>query len=305
MRRERPDVILATSPPHSAQVVGWLLAAISGVPLIADFRDPWIANPARPSYLRAGLVHAAECWLEEQVVRAAESVLTVTPEHAEALADRVPSIESRLTTIPNGFDAASFRDVVCGGSDRFTVTYVGNFYHERSPERLFHAMGLLMAREALIPDQIEIRLVGDCQYAAGRSVMDMAEQAGIAGSVVIVGDVSYPDALAEMGRADLLLLLASDQPLQIPTKAYEYLASGRSVLALVEEGATARLFAGADADVLVGSTPEEIASVVQKRMERWTPEPSRSWSCPASARRFERRETTGELGAVLARVGRH
>jgi len=42
-----------------------------------------------------------------------------------------------------------------------------------------------------------------------------------------------------MASAAALLLLAQDQPLQVPAKAYEYIAVGRPIIALTGDGATA------------------------------------------------------------------
>jgi len=45
IRRARPDVIYSTAPPHTAHIVGWILHRLTGIPLVADFRDEWSTNP--------------------------------------------------------------------------------------------------------------------------------------------------------------------------------------------------------------------------------------------------------------------
>lgn len=297
--REQADVILATSPPHSAQLAGLLIARLAGLPLVADFRDPWIGNPATPDYVRGGPTYAAEHWLETRVLDTAARVVAATPEHAAKLADRGEALRTKIRVIPNGFDASSFQGLQCGGAEKFTITYVGNFYHSRSPKSLFDGLSRLMADHHVDPRALEIRFVGDCDYAEGRSVRQMAVEAGLNGCLTLVGQLPHERALAEVTRSDLLLLLATEQPHQVPTKAYEYLAAGRPVLALVDEGATARLMAEAGAGVITGPDPEAIAAALERRLEAWRQEEATPWSCPSTAIPFERRETTRVLAAML------
>ena len=65
---------------------------------------------------------------------------------------------------------------------------------------------------------------------------------GLTGVVEVIEFLPRDAALKEMHRAHVLLLLASEQKLQVPGKAYEYLAAGGNILALAEEdSATAAL----------------------------------------------------------------
>ena len=46
-RRERPDVILATSPPQSGHLAALLVHRVTRIPWVADFRDEWAADAFR------------------------------------------------------------------------------------------------------------------------------------------------------------------------------------------------------------------------------------------------------------------
>lgn len=299
IKRERPDAILATSPPHSAQVAGLLLARLSGLPLLTDFRDPWIGNPATPDYVTGGPTYRVERWLESRVLDRSARVVVATREHALELAARREDCREKISTVPNGFDASTFEGLRRGGSERFTITYVGNFYHSRSPQALFDAIARILSNGDVNSGDLEIRLVGDCDFADGRSVRQMASDAGLNGCLTLVGQLPHRQALAEVTRSDLLLLLATEQPRQVPTKAYEYIAAGRPILALTDEGATARLMADAGADVVSDPDPSTIATVVERHLRGWKPRQATPWTCPSPAIRFERRETTRALAGLL------
>src|SRR5439155_70479 len=88
---------------------------------------------------------------------------------------------------------------------------------------------------------LEIRLIGNCKYVKGRLTADIAESLGLSSSVRVIDPVPYKRALEYTMTSHLLVLLAPDQPYEIPGKAYEYLASGVSILALTQDGATADL----------------------------------------------------------------
>ncbi len=61
-----------------------------------------------------------------------------------------------------------------------------------------------------------------------------------------------------MSEQYVLLLLANDQPLQVPGKVYEYVASGRRILAMTErDSATGDVLAGIPG-CAIAETPEEV-----------------------------------------------
>src|SRR4051794_30944268 len=47
VRRHHPDVLYSTSSPVSAHLVALIVARITGIPWVADFRDGWTRNPQR------------------------------------------------------------------------------------------------------------------------------------------------------------------------------------------------------------------------------------------------------------------
>ncbi len=304
IRETRPDVLLVSSPPHSAQLVGLLLSKIADVPLVVDFRDPWVGNPATPEFIRAGPTPRVHAWLENAVLSRATAVITATREHADALEASHAAGRKKIHVVPNGFDTAMFAGLATGGSDRFTITYAGNFYHTRTPQPLLEAIGMLRDESGIDTSKIVVNLIGDCEFANGRSVLEMARQAGCEASVAMRGRLPHAEVLGDLVRSDLLLLLANGQPAQIPAKAYEYLAAGPPILALVERGATADLVSRApEVDVLFGSDPAEIAGVLGPRLRAWSPKPVGKWSRPEAAAAFDRRDTTAFLASLLDRAG--
>jgi glycosyltransferase involved in cell wall biosynthesis len=242
VREERPRAILTTSPPHTAHLVGLWLARITGLPWLADFRDPWVANPGKPRFVRTGLSDAFDRRMERTVVRRARAVVVTTDPFHARLAEQYPGeAPAKFITIPNGFDPDDFATLPPPGpSDRFLVTHVGSLYYRRSVVTFLHAAAALIQSGEIPRADLRIALVGGSPED-GQDVRTMVEILGLSSAVEWVGNVAQREALAWMRRSSLLLLFAQQFGLQIPAKTFEYLASGTPILAITEEGPTADL----------------------------------------------------------------
>src|SRR5207245_9063336 len=59
--------------------------------------------------------------------------------------------------------------------------------------------------------------------------------------VTVVDPMTYRDCIDALRLSDAVLLFAQGQPLQIPTKFYDYIAVSKPVLVFAEDGATVDL----------------------------------------------------------------
>ena len=51
LHKKRPiNIIYSTSPPHSTHIAGLILSKVTGIPWVADFRDPWTLNASRETF---------------------------------------------------------------------------------------------------------------------------------------------------------------------------------------------------------------------------------------------------------------
>ena len=86
MRRHPPDLIWSTYPISTAHQIGASLARLSGVPWVADFRDPMVSSnyPSEPLQRRV--------WqrIEQRVMRSAALCVFTTARAAQAYATRYP-----------------------------------------------------------------------------------------------------------------------------------------------------------------------------------------------------------------------
>jgi glycosyltransferase involved in cell wall biosynthesis len=239
VRRDSINCVISTGPPFSTHLVGLAVKKLSRIKWIAEFRDPWIGNEQRPSVLRSGLSDILNQKLEAAVIRNADRVTPAMTDHYRKSYSSFP--DEKWVTITNGFEKQDFEELgFISRHPKFTISYLGSLIYARSPECFLRAAGELVREKAIPSRDLAIRFIGKCRYAEGRSVKEMAAEQGLQDMVEVIDFLPRREALKEMLRAHVLLLLATQQVLQVPGKAYEYLAAGAKILAITEEkGATA------------------------------------------------------------------
>ena len=154
-RRERPDVILATSPPQSGHLAALLVHRVTRIPWVADFRDEWAADAFRAGQPRplAGLS------------RRLERAITTSARHVVVAADYfrlegLPAADGRRVVVVNGVDEADMPRAIGPPRERFVLAYVGTLYGIRDPTPVRRALHHLVERGEIDSDRLEVRLVG-------------------------------------------------------------------------------------------------------------------------------------------------
>ena len=236
IRDWRPDVIWSTYPIATAHVIGNALHRRSGLPWIADFRDPMAQEgyPADPRVWRSFKR------IEEEALAGAQCSVFTTPGAARVYRERYPTFAARVEAIENGYDEESFAGIDAQAALReplnagaTTLLHSGIVYpSERDPSHLFEALARLVEGGRLRRDSLKLRFRAS---AHDDMLAGLARRHGVEGMIELLPPIPYRAALEEMLRADALLVLqASNCNEQIPAKLYEYLRAGRPMLALTD-----------------------------------------------------------------------
>jgi glycosyltransferase involved in cell wall biosynthesis len=305
LRRGRYDLVYSTSPYPSAHLVALILASCSGCPWIADFRDPWGGNPfERPEFPTVARLNEMLEWL---VLRRADHVVCCTPTMTSLLRDRFPSVSAKSSTILNGFSRERFEGLTprrTAPPDHVVLVHAGQFYGLRSPMVWLRALQHVVTSNPELRRRVHLVLIGVDSFA-GRSLSDLAFDAGVADCVEVVGHRPHGETLQYMVGADGLILAGAVGPgadLQVPNKLFEYLAIRKPILATGSGvGPVARILseAGADAWVCAPTDSEAIADAMLRlvRTRRLMP------NCNGEGvERFERSHRADELRAVFEQV---
>ena len=299
--KDVPHVIFATGGPWTNFLIGDTLAKHFHCPLVLDYRDPWNCNPYY-SFNSDALTRKSRA-TEAQVCQGASHVIANTDELRERLIEEYEFLRDRCTWIPNGFDRETLspphvpqeRSGLGLTSSGYELCHFGTVYGKRTPRILLQAVWELFQENQLKPEAIRLRFVGgwdttdqECEYYAAN-----LEKYGF---LRREPPVSHSVCLREMQRSSVLLVLQPDSPLQVPAKIYEYVATGRPLLLIGGEGATASLVARHGLGV---SSPNHIARIKALLKDLTTGTQRLVPPDAARVNRFEYRSLTGELAAIL------
>ena len=237
IRNYRPQVLWSTYPIATAHLIGHALHRMSGLPWIADFRDPM----AQEGYPADPKTWASFKRIEEATFKSATFRTFTTPGAVRMYRERYPEAPAERTAlIENGYDVDSFTGLeasaVSKGSlhpGKLTLLHSGIVYpSERDPTQLFRAIGVLLKSGRLNPARFVLRLRAT---AHDDWLKKLATEYGIIDTIELAPPLPYRAALEEMLRADgLLVLQAANCNDQIPAKIYEYLRVGRPILGLTD-----------------------------------------------------------------------
>lgn len=300
IRKYRPQVIWSTFPVATAHLIGLSVRRLTGLPWIADFRDPMVQK-----IHRLGPV-ADRLWrrLEGSVVKHASRCVFVTDSMRSDYADRYRGEHTASwSVIENGYEEEVFERAEQQGREKsgeadgvVRLVHSGILYGEgRNPGPFLEALGRV-TRESQEKVAVVLRASGDLEAHAR-----MATERGLGEIVKVLPLIGYGEAIGEMLDAEgLVLFQGSVFNRQIPAKVYEYLRTGRPILALVDPaGETARLLAGwAGVYSARPESVEEIAAALAAILDdvRAGKAPLRSSD---DVFRLSRAARTAELAAVL------
>jgi peptidoglycan/xylan/chitin deacetylase (PgdA/CDA1 family)/glycosyltransferase involved in cell wall biosynthesis len=244
VRRNPPSLVWSTYPISTAHLIGLTVSRLSGLPWVADFRDPMLSD----GYPEPGLQRRAWRWIEGATLRHAQRCVFTTERAAQVYRARYPDQAHKCLVIENGYDEEAFEDnapqrigVPDGG---LLLLHSGIIYpEERDPSAFFAAVRAWLDAGGADASKLVIRFRAPHH---GDEVAQLAALHGLSANVDIAPPVPYRAAIAEMLGADLLLVFQGPSfNAQVPAKIYEYLRTGNPVLGLIDHaGDTAAKLAG-------------------------------------------------------------
>jgi len=224
------DAIISTGPPHSMHLIADKVHRATGIPWIADFRDPWTNIDFYRDLNLSGWADKRHHALESKVLTNASKVVTVTWRSRDEF--REICKRGDIEVIPNGFDDADFLLDQRGPLDKdFTIVHIGSMNKDRNPEVFWKAIQLALQESDDLKARLKIRLVGPVDFSVRSSV----ENYGLQRFIEFVEFIPHDEAVKLQQQAQINLLVINNSPNArtiIPGKLYEYLGSGRPILAI-------------------------------------------------------------------------
>lgn len=243
IKKHRPAVIWSTYPIATAHLIGLTLHRLSGVPWVADFRDPMYDD----SIVKSPLNFKITAWIEKKTIEYCSKAVFTTRSTLDLYAQRYPhEPQSKWQVIENGFDEENFikaerNQHLSKASSKITLLHSGILYSaHRDPSHFFLALAELKKDKEITANNFTVilRASGEEDLYTQKIV-----QAGLTDIVQLAPAVDYQQAIGEMLQTDALLVFQDATcNHQIPAKLYEYLRAKRPILALTDKNSdTAKL----------------------------------------------------------------
>ncbi|NOX75396.1 MAG: glycosyltransferase family 4 protein [Gammaproteobacteria bacterium] len=261
IKQYRPQAIWSTYPTSSAHMIAMTLQRMSGLPWIADFRDPMVYE----SFPTEPLTRRSRSWLERKTLQHCAKAVFVTPSAQALYRERYPQLpDTRFALISNGYDEESFSSLPdaaptpADASKPLLLVHSGLLEpQDRDPEPFFTALAGLFERGEIQRGKLKIIL-----RASGSESLyhEQIKARGLSDVVTLEPRCAYQQALKEMLSADgLLVFQGPDCNRQIPGKIYEYIRARKPMLSLVDmRGDTAQLLKtlGIDTNARIDDTDD-------------------------------------------------
>lgn len=233
----RFDMIFATAPPFTDFLIGRELKRVLNIPLVLDYRDPWVEYPFKfyPTPVHKWLNVRAE----RAALRASSHVITTNRRVKELLLRRHKFLTYHdIEILPQGFDPDDFTRAAAMPSARppqrtraMRITYAGVFWEDRKPDYFLHALAELLRDRPKLRGRIDAVFVGHFREENTRLVARL----GLQDSVSLLGYLPHDECIRELMCSDVLWMIVGDD-LGSPGKTYEYIGARKPILACAPEG---------------------------------------------------------------------
>lgn len=290
------DAVYSTAPPISAHLV----ANKFKIPWIADFRDYWTTEDG---------IYAPTKWHKKKyteimslVSENAAKIIAVSEPIAESIRSQSSLEDSgKVSIIPNGFDPNDFSDIHPEHFDRFTISYLGNLNRQRSPNLFIDVLKDYIDENPDMKDKLRVQFIGK------HFSINLPPLIGpLSDTIHFMDYMPHSECLAfALGSNALLFILSQENAPGIATgKIFEYLGTGKPILALVPTHTTAYEILQNKPNCYIAEPhkPEQIKYAFDNLLQDHFSKPPKMFSTdqvPDYLKKYERRYQAGQLAHLL------
>ncbi|MDY6824155.1 MAG: glycosyltransferase [Thermodesulfobacteriota bacterium] len=301
-------VILSTSPTHSLHLAGLICKKISGIPWVADFRDPWDRYPITGSiYLK----NPVERQFKKMVIRSADALISTTDTYHKNLIDEHSNLDSnKFYKITNSYDETRINPTAKKAKDKFVISYTGIFYPNKDPFTFFRALktwfdGMESQDMKKYQEILTVQLIG----SKSKAVEQVIKTLDLRSVVKFIDRVPHEEALRLSLSSDMLLICAGlgeqSRPGWIPSKLLEYLGCRIPILAICREGEMAGIIRRTQSGyVITEENHDMVCNILQKEIDNKLAGKTDLNFKFKNIEQFEEKNTMGQFVQIIEQIAR-
>jgi glycosyltransferase involved in cell wall biosynthesis len=286
LQSENIKAIISIGPPHTTLLVGKKLSKLSGIPHVPVFIDPWVDISYYQDFKRSRVTLAIDRHLEQSVLHEASRIVFVTESMKTDYENRYPQVKNKSHVLYWGYEEEAFRSYISKKVDGPEILlHIGNIYDHQNPKALWSTL----KREIDNGRNLKIVFVGTVGPALRQSI----QEAGIAAWTEYKGFLPYQKMIEELSIASYLLVCASEKR-HVPGKLFEYLRSGKPILAFGDDNQEVqRILKETQAGMIFPMASD--GGEFFKHLHHFHTDLN-------NVRRFDRKEISGSLAKILNKI---
>lgn len=240
-QRERPDVLIGSSPPLFTAFSAMLLAKVKKAVFILEVRDLWPDSLIDIAGGRHKLLIKLLRWMEHVLYKEADKIIVLT----EGIGDRIQQkgisrdklfflangIDIETVTLPSdpSYDRQKIRESLGISNEDFVCMYAGAHGPANDLVQIIYAMEMLKKEH-----RIKIVLMGE--GIEKPKLQQITKEKGLGENVLFLSAVSKSNVHKYLNCADAFLICLKDVPLfegALPNKLFDYLLHEKLIITTV------------------------------------------------------------------------
>ncbi|MAZ01458.1 MAG: hypothetical protein CMP58_04660 [Flavobacteriales bacterium] len=299
LKENKIDAFITTGPPMSVHLIGLEIKRKYKIPWVSDFRDPWTSVYYNEYLPRTKRTKKIDKMYEDSVLSNSDSVVVVANGMKQEFSDRNKSID----VIYNGYDMSDIKNINNLHTDKFTMSYVGNFKPNQNIYNLWEGLEELVNEDKIDINDLLIEFTGNVDAGT----IDYIKTKKIKSQLIINDFSSHDVAVSKMINSNLLIFVipkSKTQKLIVTGKLFEYLASLSPILSIGPiDGEASHIINKFNRDKMLSYDDKEgIKKTIMCYYSLWKKNHNKFIHKKSDISNFSRFKLTGNLAEVLNKV---
>jgi glycosyltransferase involved in cell wall biosynthesis len=208
-------------------------------------------------------------------------------------------LRGKTQTIFNGFDGEDIPNPSSELFDKFTLLHLGNLHLDLNlsyPILFLESIQKMKDDKLINASNFQVLIIGERYETFDRKISDL----GISELVKCLGRLPHEEAIAYLRKSHLLLLIVETEGV-ITSKVFEYLATGKPVLALIKGGELMDFIQefSPNSHVVTRYNSKDIITAISESFCNPAVSAGSGKKCQNFRRAFNRKELTKQLAETL------
>lgn len=247
IKKEKPAVLFVSAPPFSSFLPVVFVGRMMSVPVILDYRDEWaFSRDQWENAIKHSLAKQLDSIFERYSIKRCTAFTAANASYVSSICAAYPAVKAdKGFVITNGYDEDDFNLAphvrsVPDNNMLITIVYTGTVWKATSLRNFVTALKKVLEADPALRDILRVKIFG----RVVDSELAYFQDDDLTGVLQLFGYIEHDELMCETMAADVLLITLSDLPGAhkiITGKAFEYMAAGKQILAIMPEGETRRL----------------------------------------------------------------